>query len=210
MHGLITNSKDKMNDIEHYHNNLKEAVEKKFGKKPCNNAYFTELSDMIFESCKELLSATTLKRLWGYLKNEATCPQKRSLNILSAFVGFRNWQDFCNYVDNDNDSSSGFIHHSSLHSFLMPPGERIKICWYPNRSVVLEHDGDGDLFCVVESENSKLRPGMTLHCNTFTKKEILCLRNVMGCGITTPCDYVCGKIDGIDFEVINTNKELKD
>jgi hypothetical protein len=84
----------------------------------------------------------------------------------------------------------------------MKPGEKIRISWYPERQVVLRHEGDGDLFTVVVAENSKLEPGMTLHCESFTEKEPLLFKNVKGGTLTETCDYLCGKIGGIQYEIV--------
>lgn len=191
-----------MNDIEKYINRLKEAIEEHVGKNLHGNSDFTDLSEKIYHKNKELISPTTLKRMWGYLKKESPTPQKRTLNVLAEFIGFKHWQDFCDYQDNQNDYSSEFVKYQTQHCFLMKPDEKIRINWYPNRSIVLRHEGDGDLFTVISSENSKLEPGMTVHCETFTMKEMLLLKNVKGKTITEPCDYICGKIGGIKYELI--------
>lgn len=181
---------------------LKELVEEHMGKKLYGHSEFTELAERVYQENKNMISPTTLKRMWGYLKEETPAPQKRTLNILTVFVGFKNWQNFCEYQDNQNDYSSEFVKRHTQHSFLMEPGKKIRISWYPNRSIVLRHEGDGDLFTVVTSENSKLESGMKVHCETFTMKELLLLRNVKGKSITEPCDYICGKIGGIEYELI--------
>lgn len=190
-----------MDKTEGYIDMLKQAVEERTGKL-YSHGDFTRLSEMIYEDSKEMISPTTLKRLWGYLKQEAATPQTRTLNVLAAFVGFADWQQYCAYQDNRNDYSSEFVKHRSQHCFLMKPGEKIRISWYPERRVVLRHEGDGDLFTVVAAENSKLEPGMTLHCETFTAEEPLLLKNVKGGSLTETCDYLCGKIGGIQYETV--------
>ena len=191
-----------MSQTEKYYDNLKEAVEKIAGRKLYSHSDFTELSESIYQKTKTILSPTTLKRFWGYLKNESPTPQKRSLNVLAVFAGHNNWEDFCNYLDNKNDYSSEYVTRNQLHSFLMQPGETIKIKWYPNRTVTLRHEGDTDMFTVMQQKNSKLEEGMTLHCEAFIKGEPLLLRNIKGGSIKEPCDYLCGKIKGIDYEIV--------
>lgn len=55
---------------------------------------FDFLSECIFKKFHEKLSPTTLKRIWGYL-SESTTPRKSTLDILSQFVGYDSWKDFC-------------------------------------------------------------------------------------------------------------------
>ena len=185
---------------------LKEEVERHIGKKPNVHGDFTKLSEVLYHKHKELISPTTLKRLWGYFKHESPAPQTRTLNTLSAFVGYKDYQDFCDYQDAQNSYSSEFVKHGSQQCYLMKDGEKIKISWYPQRVLILRHEGDGDLFTVVSSQNSKLEPGMKLHCETFTMNEMLLLRNVKGGTLTESCDYICGKIGGIEFEMLKQNE----
>lgn len=76
-----------MSQAEKYYDNLKEAVEKIAGRKLYSHSDFTELSESIYQKTKTIISPTTLKRFWGYLKNESPNPQVRSLNVLAVFAG---------------------------------------------------------------------------------------------------------------------------
>ena len=97
--------------------------------------------------------------------------------------------------------SSEFVRRDALHSFTLKSQEKVEVCWCPERSIVLKHE-DGNLFTVVESINSKLLPGMTVHCERFVKSEPLWLKDIKGDGITEACDYLCGKINGIEYRVL--------
>lgn len=188
-----------MEKTEEYIEKLKEAVEQRMGGQLFNHSDFMTLSALLYDYNETVISHTTLKRMWGYLKNETPKPQIRTLNILSVFAGFKNWKDFCKYQDNLNDYSSEFILHESVHSYMMEPGQKIEIEWYPNRKVTLRREGETNVFTVTAQENSKLTIGMTLQCESFIKGEPLLLKNIKGGNITNPCDYLCGKINGIDY-----------
>lgn len=73
---------------------LREQIEGVIGRKMKTPKDFEFLSECIFEKFHEKISPTTLKRLWGYL-SESTTPRKSTLDILSMFVGYANWKDFC-------------------------------------------------------------------------------------------------------------------
>ncbi|MCF2874327.1 MULTISPECIES: hypothetical protein [unclassified Tenacibaculum] len=60
-----------------------------------HNDVFTELSEKIHEETKVLLSATTLKRVWGRVNYKST-PSISTLNALAQFAGYTNWRDFKN------------------------------------------------------------------------------------------------------------------
>jgi len=73
---------------------LRELIEGVIERKMKTPKDFEFLSECIFEKFHEKISPTTLKRLWGYL-SESTTPRKSTLDILSMFVGYDNWKDFC-------------------------------------------------------------------------------------------------------------------
>ena len=73
---------------------LRELIEGVIERKMKTPKDFEFLSECIFEKFHEKISPTTLKRLWGYL-SESTTPRKSTLDILSMFVGYANWKDFC-------------------------------------------------------------------------------------------------------------------
>ena len=73
---------------------LRELIEAVVERKMKTPKDFEFLSECIFEKFHERISPTTLKRFWGYL-SETTTPRKSTLDILSMFVGYDNWKDFC-------------------------------------------------------------------------------------------------------------------
>ena len=60
-----------------------------------SNKDFEALSDLIFDATKKRLSVTTLKRIWGRAELVAN-PSAATLDILSEFVGYKNWREFAN------------------------------------------------------------------------------------------------------------------
>lgn len=54
---------------------------------------FDYLHDCIYEHCHEMVSTSTLKRIWGYNKYDGT-PRTSSLDPIARFVGSRDWNDF--------------------------------------------------------------------------------------------------------------------
>lgn len=73
---------------------LRELIEGVVERKMKTPKDFEFLSECIFEKFHEKISPTTLKRIWGYL-SESTTPRTSTLDILSKFVGYDSWKDFC-------------------------------------------------------------------------------------------------------------------
>lgn len=73
---------------------LRESIEVQVDRKMRTPKDFDYLSEQIFAKVHQTVSPTTLKRMWGYLSETAT-PRLSTLNILSQFVGYDNWDSFC-------------------------------------------------------------------------------------------------------------------
>jgi hypothetical protein len=75
---------------------IKSEILKKFGE----NLVYTKdckfLADTISEETGSRISTTTIRRLYGFLKSK-TFPAKYTLNVLADYLGYQNWEHFCNY-----------------------------------------------------------------------------------------------------------------
>ena len=72
---------------------LRDRIEETVGRKMKTPKDFDFLSEQVFEKLHETVSATTLKRIWGYL-SEASIPRISTLDILSQYVGYTDWASF--------------------------------------------------------------------------------------------------------------------
>lgn len=84
-----------MNQQDHNILLLREAMEKKADRQMHTPKDFDFLSECIFEALHQKVSATTLKRLWGYLA-ENSAPRTSTLDLLAQYVGYADWESFCN------------------------------------------------------------------------------------------------------------------
>lgn len=74
--------------------NLKSEVLKKFGSQLLYTKDCKILADEICDKTGSRISTTTIRRIFGFL-NSKTSPAKFTLNIISAYIGYVSWQDFC-------------------------------------------------------------------------------------------------------------------
>jgi hypothetical protein len=58
-----------------------------------SSADFQQLSDLILQNTKVLLSPSTLKRVWGRVRYDGK-PTTSTLNALAQFIGYENWRAF--------------------------------------------------------------------------------------------------------------------
>lgn len=160
---------------------------------------FDLLVQSIFDRTHVLLSTSTLKRFWGYVaKNDEARGEMRqtNLDILARYVGFTNWEAFCNRNKAaDKDTSSLFYGHKQISTESLSPGDTLTIMWQPNRQASLLYQ-DNDTFLVTACENCKLMVGDTFQCHTFVENQPLVVINLKREG-QPPCGYTCGKTGGI-------------
>lgn len=83
---------------------LCERIEQVVNRKMRTPKDFDFLSERIFDAIHQQISATTLKRLWGYLSEPVT-PRPSTLNLLAQFVGSESWNAFCQQAPNTSSAS---------------------------------------------------------------------------------------------------------
>ena len=160
---------------------------------------FLWLSEQLGKS-GERLSATTLKRLWGYLPGEVVTPHSFTLDTLSRFLGF---QDYVHYVqckselpEEDSDPVLGRMLYPARE---LRTDQRVVLTWRIGRLCKIRHLGGGQ-FVVEQSERTRLQPGNTFHCEVLIEDEPLYLDHLVQEN-RKPTGYCCGKQGGIHYVV---------
>ena len=180
---------------------LLELVEKQYGRKLSTTTDFESLSVIIEKTTGELLSSSTLKRLYGYVSLN-TVPRKTTLDILSRFIGNRDYETFRISLSNDPQFSSRFFSAKTVTTSELKAGDRLRIGWPANRIVTLNYLGD-DLFEVETSVNASLVKGDRFRQVSFMKGYPLYLSRILRDGDYTPA-YVAGMNSGLNLiEIVN-------
>lgn len=177
---------------------LKRAVEDQYGQSLCSPTDFNGLCDQLRHTLGESLSMSTLKRLWGYVTGYASV-RVSTLNTLSHYVGCRDWQEFCETLDQPDVSS--FPSGDVIALSILKVGDNIEVTWYPGRRIVVQYLGQGRMR-VTESLRSKLTVGSTFSCVGMVNGERLTLTQVEIPGTDKALTYVCGRAGGIKARVI--------
>ena len=178
---------------------LKQEAERAFGRKLKEARDFEELSHLLLSHTRERLSPTTLKRLWGYLKNEEVQTRPHTLDVLARFVGYKGYEAFCVQAERLDEVQSGIKTEEKITTEGLRRGQRLIITWRPDRRIVVKHLGYGQ-FEILEAENTKLSVGDTFRCHLMIQHEPLYLDEVMHQGMP-PMVYVAGQKDGVVIEV---------
>lgn len=188
-------------ETEKIYSNLRYQVEHLLGTELKMRRHFDMLAETVFTKTRNMISPTTLRRFWGYQEAEVSV-SRHTLDVLSLFVGYRNWDDFKQHsgqhTEGEEYSGSGFLLDiRRVKSETLECGQQVVITWLPNRRVVLVHEGS-DVFRVISNENSKLRPGDTFHCAQLVEGQPLFCTDLLREG-HAPMSYVGGKNGGIQF-----------
>lgn len=173
---------------------LKQLVMQKYGRGLNTTTDFEEFSLKISHNMGENISASTLKRLWGYV-GDSHKPRVVTLDILARYLGHENYYSFVSWLKTSTKYNSSFFNANQLVSSDIKSGSTVEIGWSPNRLVHLEYLG-GSRFRVIDSENSKLQPGDMFITGCFIKNQPLYLPYIDR-GETRTSPFVAGRNGGL-------------
>ena len=180
---------------------LLTEVEKKYGRRIATTTDFESLSVVIEHQIGELISSSTLKRLWGYVSLNPT-PRVATLDVLSRFIGHRDFKAFCNHLKDSQVYASNFFTSRCQTVAELKPETVVQIGWAPNRLVKMLYLGNYQ-FEVISSENSQLMVGDRFELSEIIVDYPLFISRILRNGTYTP-SYVAGQIDGINLLKVET------
>ena len=173
---------------------LLKCIEKRLGRPVKSPIDFDLLSLRIGETISEQISPTTLKRIYGYISTEHT-PRYSTLSTLSRFVGYSDWDDFCHRGISTTSSESGFLSCKQIDASYLSVGDRIELCWRPNRRCVVIYNGNNS-FTIQEAYGTKIVAGDTFTAISFMLGHPLYISDLRHGG-EMPRSYVAGSRYGL-------------
>ncbi len=174
---------------------LLSEVERSFGRCCTSNCDFNALSEKIEQGTGELLSVSTLKRLWGYVSSDIV-PRKSTLDILCQFVGYRNFDSFCEHIKIGGSANSRLFVSKTVFSTDLKPGQQILIGWNPDRLVLLEYLGNLE-YVVRSSENSRLEVDDRFFLDSLILGLPLCISDLKR-DDNVSMSYIAGSASGLN------------
>lgn len=183
---------------------LQTDIENALGRKLQTPKDFDFLRERIYARQHMLISRTTLMRIWGYVEEDVK-PRKSTLNILTQFLGYRDWNEYLHnsFLPKEQQSSPVLNRRLSVAKVLNI-GDRLRLTWQPKRVCDIEYMGELR-FRVVDSVNTRLHEGDTFECSLIIEGEPLYLDNVrqeVDGKIRSAIAYVCGKQSGVMYEYL--------
>lgn len=80
------------------HEKLRADIETKSGMRLKHRSDFRAFAELLLRETEQRLSDTTLRRFWGYQEGGKHTATVHTLDILCAYLGYKNWDDYveCN------------------------------------------------------------------------------------------------------------------
>ena len=179
---------------------LCKEIEKALHRQMKTPKDFDYLKERIYARLHILVSSTTLKRLWGYL-DEGVTTREKTLDVLTQFLGYRDWEEFTHRVQNQEEPQSSPVMNRKISvKDDLVLGDCIRLTWQPGRVCDIEYLGDLR-FKVIASENTRLHIGDTFECSLIVEGEPLYIDNLKQ-GNNRSIAYVCGKKSGVMYEYL--------
>lgn len=174
---------------------LKRDIETKFGRTFKSPTDFNLLESLIVDNSESRLNASTLKRLWGYVKT-TSAPRLSTLTILARILGYIDWDEYVENLMRDHRVESGFISTGFISSAQLKKDDIVTFDWKPDRSVTLSCLGDSR-FKVVEQHGSKLKVGDSFKALFLREGAPMYCTDIIHQGGGEAMGYVAGEVNGI-------------
>ncbi len=155
-------------------------VEKAYAKPLNSSTDFEEFSLQLKYRLGMSISASTLKRLWGYV-GDTHSPRPQTLDILARYLGHADFKNFCAWLKHTTAYNSSFFSAKRILVEDLNPGMEVEIGWSPNRYLRLRYKGN-NLFEVREAKESKLVRGDLFRAVSFLMGQPLFLPYVERAG----------------------------
>ena len=131
---------------------IKDSIAEKFGREIIYVKDCSELAEHITQTCKTPISASTVQRLFGFVKGIRE-PRLYTLDIAARYLGMKNWKHLLSTLDKTADDTIRVI--EKIKSSQIKTGETIHIGYEPSKEVSIKRVGS--TYVVVASSDKKLQ-----------------------------------------------------
>lgn len=194
-------AKQKPDDIHR----LISDTESKLGRVVNTPAGFYALRSAIFDEAHEIVSVSTLMRMWSYVATDVK-PRTSTLDVLAHYLGHACYADYIHSDRTDGILSSDIIlSHGFVVDEQLDCGDRLRLSWLPDRICDVAYLGS-NAFRIVAAEKTHLHVGDTFNCAMIIENEPLYLSHLCHDDLP-PRAYVCGLHGGVRLELLPPETE---
>lgn len=176
------------------------AIEKRLRRKMTSPRDFEYLSEEL-RKIGSRISASTLKRIWGYNRDisDTYKPYIYTLVSLVNILGFKDIEDYIKNYNEEEVQSAQFVGETVTISSIMP-GSIVDITWAPDRVCNLVCLEIG-VFKVVHSEHGRLYPGDIVKFQSLTQNAPVYFHEVTRPATNETFIYTAGQRTGVRYHI---------
>ncbi|MBO4965043.1 MAG: hypothetical protein J6C81_02120 [Muribaculaceae bacterium] len=173
-------------------------MEKSLGCRLSSPSDFDFLRQKVFERINVLVSASTIKRLWGYVSTDVI-PRKSTLSVFARFLGYIDFDHYCTSVQSAYEQIQSYPVMTGRIEVDKDLRENdcVRILWQPGRVMDVKYLGSGR-FRIIHAEKTRLAVGDCFACHLIIDGEPMYLYHE-----TLRSIYVCGKTSGVITQRLN-------
>ncbi len=102
---------------------------------------FAWLSEKVEERTQQRVSASTLRRFWGYV-SEGVSASKFTKNVLANFLGYADFEEF-GLSQGTGEQQSQMVMGKEISCDDLYEGQMLKLSWLPDRTCIIRYQGNG-------------------------------------------------------------------
>ena len=156
------------------------------------------------------LNEDTIRRLWHMRDDEYSTIRHSTLDILSAYIGAHDWENFVQQIEKENGVESTLVPHGEvLTTDKMPINSSLTITWLPDRSATLRYKGEAQWIVEKVENSTTLAVGDTFSCRTFAQGEPLYIDRLVHLGQPYSACRI-GTINGLSSITLESKKCISD
>lgn len=114
-------------------------IERMVGRKMVVPRDFAWLSEKVLERTQQRVSASTLRRFWGYV-NEGVSASKFTKNVLANFLGYADFEEF-GLSQGTGEQQSQMVIGKEISCDDLYEGQMLKLSWLPDRTCIIRYQG---------------------------------------------------------------------
>jgi hypothetical protein len=159
--------------------------------------------------CGNKISASTLKRLWGFSKASEGQPRIWTLDAIAEYVGYKSWEELQNDIAGNKVNKNKRI--ESVDCSLLKPGKRFSIMFGKVASTKIEYKGK-NWFTVLDAHKVALKAGDEVYIEKMQLEFPVLIKKMKRSGTLTNA-LIIGGVTGIteitdsETEKVNAQKQ---
>ena len=171
---------------------LRQAVEAKYGAIDSSQKIVLLAENELHNR----LNPDTIRRIWGVRHVASRTIYRSSLDILCAYVGYRDWEHFVSSTATDTGDSGLSARCGGVELKALRVGQQIDLVWQPNRSMQIQYEGENH-FTILEVVNSStLQAGDEFDCVQIEVQVPAVLSHLHHAGVDLG-EYIIGRGNGL-------------